>query len=724
MCCIVHFHENHLFFGVSLTAPYDGVGNLTSIVYGDGKTVALSYNPANELTAFTDWNGTTSYELDVLGRITAVNDANGNQVGYTYDGNGNQTGIAYPDGSQAVYEYNQRNQISRITMGASQVWYEYDEKGRMIRTQSSDGSVVEQEYDQRDRILRVLENGVEAAGYTYDGAGNLLVSHESYGGKQRSSSYVYDPNNRLITAVAYGDGRLQTDYRYDSLGNLVKETERRGAAVTETAYTYNSLNQLLRKGDQTYEYDRRGNLIREKNGSGGVAASYQYDGTNRMTAGTTEQGTSTYRYDGLGRLVGHNDRTYVADALSPIDLPLSILTDQGTASYGYGMEGAAMIQYQGMVHFVSTDRLGSIRSIRTTNGSEIAGFTYDAWGRPVERMIASGYEGGPLSEANYTGHHYDGILGQYYAKARMYSPGMKQFTSIDPARNGRNWTGYSLENPLRFIDLTGMAAQSISDLTVWDVRDSLRERNYLKAYAQVEMIKIDIIYSGVNAGAHAVLGESVAILESSARGASFLGRVTVGNLFPGTKKYFYRFDCGIYKAENWIRENIVTDPESYGFAKGVTEKYILPIYGAAKVVEGGYHLYQNYGGSVKNFMMDETGSVRIPGGKGTGQITSGKNVKSHYKDHKGLLETITGKKYPSFKQSNNAQEFLQDLTNLVDDGTFQYVYKSTAQQGGDILNVYKGEGLVLALKENGEWVTLLTDGQGLAKALELFKILD
>ena len=190
---------------------------------------------------------------------------------------------------------------------------------------------------------------------------------------------------------------------------------------------------------------------------------------------------------------------------------------------------------------------------------------------------------------------------------------MKQFTSIDPARNGRNWTGYCLENPLRFIDLTGMAAQSISDLTVWEVRDSLVEKNYLKAYCQMEMIKFDIAYSAANAGANATLGEGVAILESSARGASFLGRVTVGNLFPGTKEYFYRLDCGIYKAESWLRENIVTDPEAYGFAKGVTEKYILPIYGAAKLAEGGYHLYQNYGGSVKNFMLDETGSARIPG---------------------------------------------------------------------------------------------------------------
>lgn len=128
-------------------------------------------------------------------------------------------------------------------------------------------------------------DGRNQAVYTYDGAGNLLVSHEIFGETETHASYVYDPLSRLITDVSYGEERTQTDYTYDSLGNLIKEMQTTADRKTETAYAYNNLNQLIQKGTTAYEYDRRGNLIREKE-NGVVTASYTYDSTNRMTSGT------------------------------------------------------------------------------------------------------------------------------------------------------------------------------------------------------------------------------------------------------------------------------------------------------------------------------------------------------------------------------------------------------------------------------------------------------
>ena len=46
----------------------------------------------------------------------------------------------------------------------------------------------------------------------------------------------------------------------------------------------------------------------------------------------------------------------------------------------------------------------------------------------------------------------------------------------------------------------------------------------------------------------------------------------------------------------------------------------------------------------------------------------------------------------------------------------------TAQKNGDILKIYKGDGLVVATKLNEEWVTLLEDGKGMAIQFEQFKI--
>ncbi len=108
----------------------------------------------------------------------------------------------------------------------------------------------------------------------------------------------------------------------------------------------------------------------------------------------------------------------------------------------------------------------------------------------------------------------------------------------------------------------------------------------------------------------------------------------------------------------------------------------------------------------------------------TTRLTAGKNVKEHYISHKSLLEKLLGKKYPRWKESNTAEAFLKDLSNMIDDDRFQFVYKSTAEKGGEILNIYKGEGLVVATKTNNEWVTLLEDGKGMAIQFEMFKILD
>ena len=94
-------------------------------------------------------------------------------------------------------------------------------------------------------------------------------------------------------------------------------------------------------------------------------------------------------------------------------------------------------------------------------------------------------------------------------------------------------------------------------------------------------------------------------------------------------------------------------------------------------------------------------------------ISAGKNFKNHYRDHKGLLETFLGKKYPRYKYSNNGEEFRRDLEALVNDGTLKYVGKGTIKVGFEPYLIYKGEGLTLILKTDGEFVTLLETGKGM-----------
>ena len=64
--------------------------------------------------------------------------------------------------------------------------------------------------------------------------------------------------------------------------------------------------------------------------------------------------------------------------------------------------------------------------------------------------------------------------GQYYYNARWYDPNLGRFTTEDPIRDGLNWYIYANNNPLRFVDPTGL--QSTAEL---DYRDyGLAETDY------------------------------------------------------------------------------------------------------------------------------------------------------------------------------------------------------------------------------------------------------
>ena len=106
-------------------------------------------------------------------------------------------------------------------------------------------------------------------------------------------------------------------------------------------------------------------------------------------------------------------------------------------------------------------------------------------------------------------------------------------------------------------------------------------------------------------------------------------------------------------------------------------------------------------------------------GKPTTNLSAGKNFKDHYVRHKGLLEKITGKKYPKYKYSNNGTDFLQDLQNLISDGTLEYQGLGTLKKGVEPMNVYRGKGVTLITKTNGEFVTLLESGIGMDLSIQI-----
>jgi YD repeat-containing protein len=81
----------------------------------------------------TDWNGETTFELDLLNRIVSANDHKGDAVSYSYDAVGNQTSIAYPDNTKASYEYDLLGRMTKMTDSeAKNTSYAYDAASQLI----------------------------------------------------------------------------------------------------------------------------------------------------------------------------------------------------------------------------------------------------------------------------------------------------------------------------------------------------------------------------------------------------------------------------------------------------------------------------------------------------------------------------------------------------------------------------------------------------------------
>ena len=164
------------------------------------------------------------------------------------------------------------------------------------------------------------------------------------------------------------------------------------------------------------------------------------------------------------------------------------------------------------------DRLGSVRLMINYNGSTVNEYSYDLFGKV---NIADIYEttdidGNIIAENafKFTGHWYDEEIGQYYARARMYDPDSRRFTSRDPYRgnNAEPMTLhrylYCLNNPVNMTDPDGEFAHFAVAIFVGAVAGAAADI-FLQVWDQLPdggSIEIDWNQVGVMAAVGAAAG--------------------------------------------------------------------------------------------------------------------------------------------------------------------------------------------------------------------------
>ena len=228
---------------------------------------------------------TTPYELATWDGITPETPYRGQQLNQpsthsAYDVLGRPTAVSAPDATQQTYAYTQTVQNG----------FSY----RVTKVTDGRGNVDTSWTDLWGRTAQVIPPTGPGVSYTYDEADRL--TNALYG--SASTTMLYDLAGRKTSMT--DDDMGSWSYTYDALGTLKTQTDARGCVTT---LGYDVLNRLTSKTytgpgacdsptpDVSYSYDAYD------------PANGQYGKTRRT--GMTDNGSNTtsWKYDGRGRVV-------------------------------------------------------------------------------------------------------------------------------------------------------------------------------------------------------------------------------------------------------------------------------------------------------------------------------------------------------------------------------------------------------------------------------------
>ncbi|WP_186376321.1 RHS repeat-associated core domain-containing protein, partial [Hyella patelloides] len=495
--------------GNTRTYDYDEVGNQVSYIDRNGREINYTYdnlnrqenevwldelgNPvrninfqydaASQLLTADDPDSAYSYDYDLDGRLTSVDNAGTPDVpnvvfNYTYDPVDNLTQVTDRidgvDKGIETFTYDELDRVKSITQsggdGVSEkrVDMSYDKASQMKEiTRYSDLAgtqlVAESNYtfDDAGRLTDLVhdQNGTIFADYqwAYDSA-NRVTSYTSFDGV---SNYDYDKTDQLVDAEhSY---QADEDYSYDNNGNR-----------TNTGYVTGDNNQLISDGTYNYEYDNEGNRVKRTEIATGEVTEYEWDYRNRLVAVVTKDAggnviaNSEYTYDVYNRRIAKSvdadgDGAGVAEVERFVyDGDHIALTFDGEGNQTERfLHGAGIDQVLAQenasgdeVLWALTDNQGSVKLVTDNDGNIVNQITYDAFGNITLETDSS-----VSFRFSYTGRELDEETGLYYYRSRPYDPVNGVFIQEDTigfAGGDTNLSRYVGNSPTNYTDPFGL----------------------------------------------------------------------------------------------------------------------------------------------------------------------------------------------------------------------------------------------------------------------------
>jgi len=497
--------------GQHIAYGYDSLGRLTNRTGPDGSALWV-----------WDCFGTASCKMEDVGKLAHTERA-GVTTDYTYyptTGLGAAATMTIAgEGSFATSaEYTSSGSLKTLRMDARNtqgtldasyaVEYRYDASGgpeatsiRKVGTSSDLWSLVNT-YESLAPASERYGNGIYRL-TSYEaktGRVQRLLDSPSASGTSPISDrfYTYDENGNVKTlGLPPSTPSLLTTYEYDPLDRLTKVS---GSSPAENL-TYDDAGNITSKQGVAYVYQ---DATRPCNPLSTTSCAGAYD-TYRPHA-LRSAGTTTFQYDSNGneRLRTTGTTTLKTD-YTDFNLP-KLMTPNGSAaaavSFGYNADGERVIKrapgrttifmgdlYQRTVEGTATKHeffvpLGSGAQLHVTRdaaGERVEYLMQDHLGSsrmivsPTRQVVTRGFDSFGqatgaavgVDQPGFTGHRQDADVGLVNMKGRTYDPKLGRFLQPDPIMGvpvgtGLNRYAYVLNNPMRYVDPTGLLAEEIS----------------------------------------------------------------------------------------------------------------------------------------------------------------------------------------------------------------------------------------------------------------------
>lgn len=246
-------------------------GKILEKISFDGEISNYEYDEINQLRRISTSTNDISYQYDDFGRVNKIESTLLGTTEYSYNQDNLTESITNNDGTQTVLDYEGQELVSAR---------KYSESGKMIEdvsayyvTQRSTLGQERRQFNRRGDLTNLID--AEGKGIQYRYASNGLVNEIIYP-KGESTKFEYN-QNYLLKSISSPNGTT-TEFDVDKITGLT--TQERNPDY----------------GNISYQYDKNNNIAKRIYGDNTVI-DYTYDIVNRPTSITSDQQSVIFKYD-------------------------------------------------------------------------------------------------------------------------------------------------------------------------------------------------------------------------------------------------------------------------------------------------------------------------------------------------------------------------------------------------------------------------------------------